>query len=308
MTTRLRVSVVGTGRMGAAMAGRVAAAGHRLTAWNRTRASAETVAAHLDGVAVAGTAREAAAAADVVIVSLADDTAVRATYRGADGLVAGLGPGTVVAETSTVAPETIRGLDDEVRAAGAMLTDTPVSGSVSSVEGGTILVMAGGEVDAVEAARPALESFAHRIVLLGPLGSGSIMKLAVNTMVFGLNETLAEALVLAEKAGVERELAYEVIANSAVAAPFVDYKRTAFEHPESTAVAFAIDLVAKDLDLAAALAGSVGAPTPQLETNRRVVGDAIEAGLGQEDLSAIARLLRGDRRPAGRRPGPRGAR
>ena len=174
-----------------------------------------------------------------------------------------------------------------------MLVDTPVSGSVSSVEGGTILVMAGGDADAVERARPALESFAQRIILLGPLGSGSTMKLAVNAMVFGLNQTLAEALVLAEKAGVERELAYEVFANSAVAAPFVGYKRAAYVHPESAPVAFALDLVAKDLDLAAALAGGVGAPIPQLETNRRVVGDAIDAGLGDADLSAIACHLRG---------------
>jgi 3-hydroxyisobutyrate dehydrogenase/2-hydroxy-3-oxopropionate reductase len=229
----------------------------------------------------------------VVIVSLADDAAARATYRGDDGLVAGLGPGTVVADTSTVAPQTIRDLDDEIRAAGAMLADTPVSGSVSSVEGGTILVMAGGEADAVDRARPALESFAQRIILLGPLGSGSTMKLAVNAMVFGLNQTLAEALVLAEKAGVERELAYEVIAHSAVAAPFVGYKRRAYEHPEAATVAFALDLVAKDLDLAAALAGDVGARIPQLETNRRVVDEAIEAGLGDADLSAIARYLRG---------------
>jgi 3-hydroxyisobutyrate dehydrogenase-like beta-hydroxyacid dehydrogenase len=288
-----RVAVVGTGRMGAAMAGRIAAAGHPLTLWNRTRATAESVAAGLPGVAVAATAREAAAAADVVIVSLADDAATRSTYGGEDGLVAGLAPSTVVADTSTVAPETIRALEDVVRATGAVLVDTPVSGSVTTVESGAILVMAGGDAAAVERARPALESFAQRIILLGPLGSGATMKLAVNAMVFGLNQTLAEALVLAEKAGVERELAYEVFASSAVAAPFVAYKRAAFEHPESAAVAFALDLVAKDLDLAAALATAVDAPVPQLETNRRVVGEAIEAGLGDADMSALARHLRG---------------
>ena len=289
----LRVAVVGTGRMGGAMAGRVAAAGHRLTIWNRSRDRAEAVATQLDGVTVVDSAREAAAAADVVIVSLADDAAVRSAYRGQDGLVAGLTPGAVVADTSTVAPETIRGLEDDVHAAGGKLIDTPVSGSVSSVEGGSILVMAGGEPETVELARPALESFAHRIILLGPLGSGSTMKLAVNAMVFGINQTLAESLVLAEKAGVERELAYEVIANSAVAAPFVTYKRAAYEHPEGAQVAFALDLVAKDLDLAASLAGGVGASVPQLETNRRVVGDAIDAGLGDADLSALAVHLRG---------------
>ncbi|MGZ5403976.1 MAG: NAD(P)-dependent oxidoreductase, partial [Nocardioides sp.] len=268
MTDALRVSVVGTGRMGAAMAGRVAAAGHTLTVWNRTRETAEATAGRLGDVTVASTAREAAATAQVVIVSLADDAAARATYRGADGLIAGLTPGSVVADTSTVAPETIRGLADEVRATGATLADTPVSGTVSSVEGGTILVMAGGEAEAVDRARPVLESFAPRIIGRGPLGSGSTMKLAVNAMIFGLNQTLAEALVLAEKSGVERELAYEVFAHSAVAAPFVGYKRTAYEHPETAVVAFALDLVAKDLDLAGALAGSVGAQMPQLETNR----------------------------------------
>ena len=293
VTESLRVAVIGTGRMGAAMACRVAAAGHPLTVWNRTRATAETVATQLGDVTVAGTAREAATAADVVIVSLADDAAVLATYRGEHGLAAGLGGGTVVADTSTVAPETVRALEGDVRTAGARLVDTPVSGSVSSVEGGTILVMAGGDADAVERAQPALDSFAQRIILLGPLGSGSTMKLAVNAMVFGLNQTLAEALVLAEKAGVDRDLAYEVFANSAVAAPFVGYKRAAYLHPESAAVAFALDLVAKDLDLAATLASGVGAPIPQLETNRRVVGEAIDAGLGDADLSAIASHLRG---------------
>ncbi len=290
--TPCRVAVVGTGRMGAAMAARVAAAGHPLTLWNRTRSTAESVAAGLSGAAVAATAREAAAAADVVVVSLADDAATRSTYGGADGLVAGLAPGAVVADTSTVAPGTIRDLEDVVRATGAELVDTPVSGSVTTVESGAILVMAGGDADAVERARPALESFARRIILVGPLGSGATMKLAVNAMVFGLNQTLAESLVLAERAGVGRELAYEVFVNSAVGAPFVTYKRAAFQAPESAPVAFALDLVAKDLDLAAALAEAVGARVPQLETNRLVVGDAIDAGLGDADMSALASHLR----------------
>ena len=113
------------------------------------------------------------------------------------------------------------------------------------------------------------------------------LKLAVNAVVFGLNQTLAESLVLAEKAGVDRELAYEVFGNSAVAAPYVKYKRSAFEHPESTPVAFALDLVAKDLALAADLAAQVGASVPQLDVNREVALRAIEAGLGDADMSAI---------------------
>jgi 3-hydroxyisobutyrate dehydrogenase/2-hydroxy-3-oxopropionate reductase len=293
VTDLLHVAVVGTGRMGGAMAGRIAGAGHSLTVWNRTRPKAEAVASRLPGAVVADTAREAAAEADVVVVSLADDAALLSTYGGEEGLVAELRPGTVVADTSTVAPETIRELGDQVAATGATLVDTPVSGSVASIESGAVLVMAGGDEDDIERARPALASFSKRIISLGPLGSGATMKLAVNSLVFGLNQALAEALVLAERAGVERHLAYEVFAESAAGAPFVAYKRAAFEDPDTAPVAFAIDLVAKDLDLAAALAAAAHAPVPQLEVNRRVIGDAIEAGLGEADMSAVARQLRG---------------
>ena len=291
MSAGLRVAVIGTGRMGTAMVGRLAGAGHLLTVHNRTRARAEAVAARHDA-AVAPTPREAVREADVVLVSLADDAAVTAAYGGPDGLVAGLAAGQVVADTSTVDPETLRGLEAAVVAAGAALLDTPVSGSVSAVEAGALLVMAGGDASALERARPALEAIASRIVHLGPLGAGATMKLVVNAMVHALNGALAEALVLAEKSGLDRASAYDVIAASAVGAPFVAYKRDAYLSPERTPVAFALNLVAKDLALADALAARVAAPMPQLATNRDVVQRAIAAGLGDADLSALATLLR----------------
>jgi 3-hydroxyisobutyrate dehydrogenase-like beta-hydroxyacid dehydrogenase len=287
----LRVAVVGTGRMGSAMAGRLVEAGHDVSVFNRTKSRAAALAEEHD-IAVAATAREAASSADVVLVSLADDAAVRAAYLGADGLVAGLRAGTVVADTSTVDPATIHALGGDVARVGATLIDTPVSGSVSSVQSGKLLVMAGGDEAALARAQPVLDAFASRVISLGPLGSGATMKLVVNSMVHGLNAALAEALVLAEKAGVVRSAAYEVIASSAVAAPFVLYKRAAYENPDDTPVAFALDLVAKDLDLVATLAARVGADVPQLVTNRAVVQRAIDAGLGQADLSALAALFR----------------
>jgi 3-hydroxyisobutyrate dehydrogenase-like beta-hydroxyacid dehydrogenase len=289
----LRVTVAGTGRMGAAMAGRLAAAGHEVTVYNRTRATAQAVADRC-GATVADTAREAVSRAQVVVVSLADDDALRAVYLGVDGLVSGLGPGQVVADTSTVDPATVREVGSAVAATGAALVDTPVSGSVSTVEAGTLLVMAGGAAHEVDAARPALGAFADRVVHLGPLGAGATMKLAVNALVHAFNGGLSEALVLAERAGIERTLAYDVIGGSAVAAPFVAYKRQSFLHPDEAPVAFALDLVAKDLSLADALAARVGATMPQLAVNREVVGQALEAGLGSADLSAIASLLRGE--------------
>lgn len=289
----MRVAVIGTGRMGSAMVGRLVSAGHDVTVYNRTRARAEAVAGDY-GLTVAPTPRAAAANAEVVLVSLADDAAVREAYLGPDGIVAGLGVDTVVADTSTVDPETIRGLEVDVAGAGSTLLDTPVSGSVSVVEAGQILVMAGGDPAGVETARPALEAFSRRILLLGPLGSGATMKLAVNSLVHALNVALAEALVLAEKAGVERSAAYEVFASGATAAPFVLYKRQAYEDPGSTPVAFALDLVAKDLDLAAELADRVGAQVPQLAVNRAVVQRALDAGLGEADLSAVAEVFRAE--------------
>ncbi len=277
--------------MGAAMVGRLADAGHDVVVYNRTTARARQL-AERHGAGVAATPKEAAATADVVVVSLADDAAVRAAYLGPEGLVAGLRPGAVVADTSTVDPATLQGLRAGVAAAGATLLDTPVSGSVATVEAGQLLVMVGGPAEALAQAEPVLAAFARRVIHLGPLGTGATMKLVVNSMVHALNIALAEALVLAEKAGVERSAAYEVIASSAVAAPFVLYKREAYEHPEDTPVAFALDLVAKDLDLAAELAGRVEAQMSQLATNQAVVGRAIDAGFGEADMSALATHLR----------------
>jgi 3-hydroxyisobutyrate dehydrogenase-like beta-hydroxyacid dehydrogenase len=143
-----------------------------------------------------------------------------------------------------------------------------------------------------------LDSLAKRVFHVGELGSGAVMKLVVNSVLHGLNLALAEGLVLAERAGVERTTAYEVFTASAVAAPFVHYKREAFEHPGRPPVAFSLDLVAKDLELIGALADRSGAAMEQAATNRRVVQAAVAAGLGDHDLSELATYLRGGPDPA----------
>jgi 3-hydroxyisobutyrate dehydrogenase/2-hydroxy-3-oxopropionate reductase len=283
------VAVLGTGRMGGAMVGTLRRAGFDVVGWNRDEAKVEAVSA-ATGARTAPTAAEAVAAADVVLSSLADDAAVLDVYADVGH---GLRGDAVVLEMSTVAPSTIRSVAPGVTAAGAAFLDAPVSGSVSTVESGQLLIMVGGDADALERARPVLEALAAKILHVGGLGAGATMKLAVNAIVHGLNASLAEALVLAERAGVERTTAYEVFASGAVAAPFVLYKRAAYERPEETPVAFSLDLVAKDLDLILALAAEVGAPMRQAETNRAEVRAAIDAGYAQADLSAIAQYLRG---------------
>ena len=226
----------------------------------------------------------------MAITSLADDAAVEAVYADA---VEGFHAGQVVLEMSTIAPETVRKVARSVQGRGATLLDAPVSGSVPVVERGELLIMVGGDPDALERARPVLEALSSKIIHVGELGTGATMKLAVNALVHGLAVALSESLVLAERAGVERTTAYEVFASGAAAAPFVLYKRAAFERPDETPVAFSLELVAKDLDLILALAERVGAPMPQADTNREEVRAALESGLTDRDMSALAGYLRG---------------
>lgn len=270
--------------MGGAMVARLLEAGHPVTVYNRTPSRAAAT-----GAAVASNSREAAAAADFIISSLADDAAVEAVYG---SLIEGLRPGTVILETSTIHPDTVRTLAPQVEARSATLLDAPVSGSVPVVQRGQLTFMVGGPTEALDRARPVLECLAAQVYHLGPVGAGATMKLAVNAVVHALNQALSEALVLVEKSGIDREQAYDVLASSAVAAPFVHYKRDAFLHPESTPVAFALSLVAKDLALIDSLATSVGARMDQLATNRRVVLEALAFGYADRDLSALADLLR----------------
>jgi len=285
------LAVVGTGRMGAAMVGVLRRAGEPVTVYNRSSSRADEVASSFAAV-VADTAGEAASVARTVLVSLADDAAVQSVYSGPDGLVAGLRGNSVVVETSTLSPATVRELAARVEGAGAAMLDAPVSGSVPLVERGELTFMVGGDAEALDRVRPVLDLLGKRVFHLGGHGAGATMKLAVNAALHGLNQALAEALVLAEKAGIDRSAAYEVFASSALAAPFVLYKRPAYERPGDQPAAFTLELVAKDLALAIDLATEVGARTPQLATNRDVVAAALAAGLGEADMSALAVLLR----------------
>jgi 3-hydroxyisobutyrate dehydrogenase-like beta-hydroxyacid dehydrogenase len=132
------------------------------------------------------------------------------------------------------------------------------------------------------------------VIHLGVVGSGATTKLAVNAIVYGLSEAVSEALVLAERAGIDRTAAYEVFTKSAIAAPFVHYRREAFERPGEVPVAFRMELAAKDLRLIEKLAAEHGAPTPQMTTNLEVIEAAIDGGFGEDDMSAIAEHLRSD--------------
>lgn len=285
------VAVLGTGRMGAALARRLAGAGHRVTVWNRTAAAAQAVADALPAgsATVAATPAEAVRDRDVVLAMLADGAATRAVVLDT-AVLAALRRGSVVCDLGTSGVDTATALEAGLAAAGVRFVDAPVSGSVPAVEAGTLLVMAGGDPAAVDAARPVLEAVARRVLRVGGAGAGQAMKLAVNLVVHDLNAALSEALILAESAGITRESAYDVLQDSVVGAPFVAYKRAAFLDP-GTPVAMSLDLVLKDLGLITALAADHGVPCGVTEAARTSVRDACAAGLGGQDMAALSRFL-----------------
>jgi 3-hydroxyisobutyrate dehydrogenase-like beta-hydroxyacid dehydrogenase len=287
-----RVAVLGAGNMAGAMVGTLRRAGFDVMVWNRTPERAAAVAG-THGAGTAPSAGEAVRAGDVVLSSLADDEAVLATYLGDEGAATAAGPDHVVLEMSTVAPETSRRVGEAVASTGASFLDAPVSGSVPTVEKGELTVMVGGDADALDRARPVLDALAAKIFHVGAVGAGATVKLAVNALVHAIDVGLSEALVLAEKAGVDRSAAYDVFAAGAAAAPFVLYKRPAFEDPDRAPLTFTLDLMAKDLDLILALAEAVDAPMGQADRNRELVDRALGAGFAGRDMSALAEYLRG---------------
>ncbi len=285
------VAVIGIGRMGGAMAARLRSRGFDLVLWNRTASKAASLAAGL-GARVATSPSEAVGDAEVVVCSLGDDAAVRAVHGGPHGIAQGISPGTVVLEMSTVDPLVIHEVGRLVDGAGGILLDAPVSGSVQTVAAGGLMIMVGGDGAARNRAAPVLVALASEVIHLGGRGTGATMKLAVNALVYGINGALAEALVIAERAGVDRAAAYDVFVGGVGGAPYVGYKRDAFVDPETTPLASSLDIVAKDLDLIARLAARAGAPIPQTEATRDLVQQALVAGFSGRDLSAIAEYLR----------------
>ena len=288
---RMRAGFAGLGRMGVPMARNLASAGLLAGVHSRSEASRRRVADELD-VECFATPRALAAACDVVLTCVTDGAAVRALYDGPDGFLAGIRPGTVGVDLSTTGPGPAEWLAGRLAACGCGLVDAPVSGSVALAASGELTVLAGGSAEDVARVRPALAALGATIFHLGPAGSGATMKLAVNNVVYGLNQSLAESLVLAERAGIDRLRAYEVFAASAVAAPFVHYRRDAFERPGEVPAAMPLVLAEKDLDLILGLAARLGARLPQAEVNARIAREAEAAGFAEADISAVAAFLR----------------
>ncbi|WP_457190770.1 NAD(P)-dependent oxidoreductase [Nocardioides sp. P5_E3] len=281
------VAVLGTGRMGAAMSRRLVDAGHRVRVWNRTSARAEALRAEVGGAGldVADTPTACVDGADVVLSMLADGTATTAVLLDPH-LLEVLAADAVVCDLGTSGVDAAHELARAYAASDRRFVDSPVSGSVATVAAGQLLVMAAGSLEDVAAVTPVMEAFAAKVVRVGEAGQGQAMKLAVNLVVHDLNAALAECLVLAEGAGIDLATAYDVLEGSAVAAPFVRYKRAAFLEADQP-VAMSLDLVAKDFRLIVDLAAAQSRSLPVSEAARRAVEEAVEDGNGARDMAHL---------------------
>jgi 3-hydroxyisobutyrate dehydrogenase-like beta-hydroxyacid dehydrogenase len=284
---RVTVGFAGIGRMGQAMARCVLTAGFPLVVWNRTTDRCRSLAAA--GARVVAEPA-ALAVADVVVTMVSDGEAARAVLVDQE-LLEALRPGSVVLEMSTIGPTAATELAAEAIAHGVQLLDAPVSGSVVVAEQAGLFAMVGGDPGAYARATPVLDAMTKGHMLLGPSGAGAAMKLAVNAMIAVTNESIAETLVLAERCGVTRERAYDVLASGALASPFVLYKRAAFLQPDSEPAAFTAALMQKDAALVHELAARLGVRMPAAEAAGVVLEEALGKGLGDADMASVLGLL-----------------
>lgn len=285
------IAFLGLGRMGRPMAANLAAAGHELVVHNRTRATAAALASEV-GARVADTPAAAARDADIVITMLANEVALWDVYDGPDGVLAGLRNGAIAVDMGTSGPEAIGRLSPMATAAGGVLVDAPVSGSTAAAEAAGLTILVGAPDEAMAAVRPVLAAMGDHVYHLGDTGAGSVAKLAVNNVIYALGNAVSESLVMAERAGLDREQVYEVFANSAIAAPMIGYRRSAFLDPEGTPPAFALTLARKDLRLIVQLAERLGVTVEQAEAALSVISGAVDAGFGDHDMADVAVHLR----------------
>ena len=281
----MRVAFLGTGIMGAPMARNVRAAGHEVSAWNRSREKAEPLAP--DGVTVAGSVAEAVAGADVVVTMLADAQAVEAVVEEALGAL----DGAVLVQMSTIGLAATDRLAERAEAAGVAFVDAPVSGTKQPAEQGKLVVLASGPEAVRERVDPVFDAVGAKTVWLGEAGSAQRLKLVLNTWLLGLTEALAEAIALAEALGVDPRTFLETIDGAPIGAPYAQVKGPMMIDGEFPP-AFPLGLAAKDAGLALEAAEAAGLRLGALAAVREQMLRAADAGHGDEDMAATIHASR----------------
>jgi 3-hydroxyisobutyrate dehydrogenase-like beta-hydroxyacid dehydrogenase len=287
-TTQSRtIGFVGLGTMGGNMAARFLAAGYTVYGEEQSRAHAEGLVE--DGLQWRATPREVAETAEIVLTSVPDDDVLQAVASGPDGILAGLAAGQVWVDMSTVSPRASRELAERVHAQGAVMLDAPVSGSVPQVQTGTLTIMVGGHGHAYARVEPVLRELGTP-THVGDNGQGLVLKLAINISLAVQMLAFAEGLLLAERSGIERQLAIDVMTQSPIGSPMLKARAPLVLDLPDTAW-FDIGLMQKDVALALDAARRLPVPLPSAAAADQMLTVARALGYEKRDLAALFQVL-----------------
>ena len=287
-TSRPPVGFIGLGIMGRPMAGHVLKGGYPLTVHNRTRS--KTAELETQGAAVAGSPAEVAARSEIVIIMVPDTPDVEQVVAGPRGVIEGIRPDSVVVDMSTISPKAERALDETLRSRGAVLIDAPVSGGDVGARNATLAIMAGGDREAFERARPVLALMGKTITHCGPVGSGQIAKLCNQILVSVTLLGVSEALVFARKSGLDPKVLIEAVSGGAAQS----WQLTNLGPriiKRDFAPGFMVDLVQKDLRLVLEACASVDVALPATGLVHQLFGSAQAHGSGREGTQSLAKVL-----------------
>ena len=279
---------VGLGVMGGRIAKRLLDAGHEVVGWNRTRQKAEWLAA--EGMTFADAPREVAAKSDVVFSMVTDVAALTAVTDGPDGLLAGLGPGKIYVDMSSVSPSASRDLSERVTETGAQMLDAPVSGSVKTLEDGKLSVMVGGDEAAFREVEPLLRSIGPTVTYVGGNGQAVAMKIATNLSLAVQMLAFSEGVLLAEKSGISRTTAVDVLLKSVIASPMIRY-RGPFVLEQPAEAWFDVNMMQKDLLVALEMGRGLDVPLPTTAVTNEMLTAARALGLADKDFAALFNAL-----------------
>ncbi len=283
-----KLGYVGLGVMGGRVAKRLMDAGHTVIGYNRTQSKAQWL---IDaGMIWAESPRQVATSADVVFSMVTDAHAVQAITQGADGLIAGLQPGKIYVDMSTMSPAYSRELADQVAKQGAAMLDAPVSGSVITLEQGKLSLMVGGEATVYQQVLPILQDIGPRVTHVGANGQAVAMKIATNLSLAVQMLAFSEGVLLAEKSGIPRETAVEVLLHSVIASPMVVY-RGPFVLQQPDEAWFNCAMMQKDMCLALEMGNALHVPLPTTAATNEMLTAARGMGLENLDFAALFNAL-----------------
>jgi 3-hydroxyisobutyrate dehydrogenase len=282
-----RIGFVGLGSMGAPLAGHLLP-GNQVQGTNRTKAKASALIEQ--GLIWRHTPREVAAGAQVVFSMVTDDAALAAITSGPDGILAGLWPGSVYVDMSTVSPQASRELARQVHYVGATMLDAPVSGSVPAAETGTLAIMVGGPEEAFLAVAPLLRRLGSSVTHVGGNGQGLLLKLAINISLAAQMLAFSEGMLLAARGGIDPGLAARAMTGSAIGSPMLQARAPlVLDLPEQAW--FDVQLMHKDIRLALDAARQVKVPLPAASAADGVLSRAEELGYGHRDIAGLFQVL-----------------